>query len=132
MAADFNPSIQFLHTTEIFQHIYNSSIERIRVDSNASVSISGVVQVQISAAAGDNIALANQDGSLFVGVTTVSGQNGLNVNVLNSTPISGTISVVQSTTPWVTQDLSTGSVNVIAPNYVTVIGAINASNNTVA
>lgn len=119
MAADKNPSIELLDMTEIFQHVYNSSIERIRVDSNASISFSGAIQVDISAASGDNIAIANQDGSLFVGVQTFGGQNGLNVDVIN--PITGTVAIVQP----VHAIIDSGSINVI--NQVSVSGIVSGS-----
>ncbi len=108
-----NPNPSQLDPTQIFQRAFNSSDDSLRTDAN--VTIEGTVSVEISAAAGDNIALANQDGTLFVDVTTVDGLNGLDVNI-----IGGTIDAINP---------SIGTVGSIAPLYATFIGAINPSDD---
>lgn len=93
MAIDKNPFPTQLDPPQIFQLAFNQSIDRIRVDSNASVSITGDVTVDIDAATGDNIAIANSDGTKKVDVVTVSGVNALVVDLANSisSSVSGTV-----------------------------------------
>lgn len=102
MSIDKNPFPTLLDPTQIMQLAFNQSIDRIRVDSNASISFAGAIQVDITAASGDNIALANSDGSKLVDIETVGGKNGLDVNVLNQIESSPVGLSTNIRTTWVT------------------------------
>lgn len=73
-----------LDQTQVMQRVFDEAQDRLRVEANVVVeSVIGEVSVEIDAADGDNIALANADGSKKVTVTTDSGKNGLDTNVIN-------------------------------------------------
>jgi len=85
MAVPVNPNRGELDGTQILQRAFDESQDKIRVDSSVSVgSITGEVAVEIDAADGDNIAIANEDGSKKVTVTTIGGKEALDVNIANS------------------------------------------------
>lgn len=84
MPAPTNPNRSQLDQEQIIQRVFDESTDKLRVDSSISVtSITGDVTVDIDAATGDNIALANEDGSTKVTVTTIGSKNGLDVNVIS-------------------------------------------------
>lgn len=84
-----NPTPSLLDPGQIIKRVFDKDNDAIRTD--ASVSIVGDIQVDISAADGDNISLNSADGTMPVGVTAVGGQNGLDVNIIGGV-VSGTFS----------------------------------------
>lgn len=85
MPVPVNPNKGNLDSTQILQRSFDELTDKIRVD--ASVTITGIdteVAVEIDAADGDNIAIANEDGSKKVTVTTVGSKEALDVNVTNT------------------------------------------------
>lgn len=78
--APVNPNKSDLDQTQILQRVMDEATDRLRTD--AAVSIVGDVTVDIDAATGDNIAIANADGSKKVTVTTIGLQNGLDTNII--------------------------------------------------
>lgn len=86
MAAVTNPSGQSqLSQEQILQRTFDETTDKLRTDASFSGSFEGDLDVEIDAADGDNISLANPDGSKRVGVTTDpdNNKNGLDVNVIN-------------------------------------------------
>lgn len=106
-----------LDANQVIQQAFDESSDRLRVDASVTASIGDIVinaeesdialkdritdnmlriesdgsinvNVNIDAAGGDNIALSNEDGSKKVTVTTISGKNALDVNVVSSNGIS--------------------------------------------
>lgn len=110
MAKNPNPSL--LGEGQIIQRVFDSDNDALRTDAN--VTIVGDITVDISAASGDNIAIANADGSKIVDVETINGKNALDVNV---------VSPVIATNP------SVGVTGSIAPTSATELGAVDASGN---
>lgn len=84
MPVPTNPNRGNLDQTQIMQRAFDEAADKLRVDASVSIaSISGDVAVEIDAADGDNIAIANADGSKKASITTVDAKNGLDVNVIN-------------------------------------------------
>lgn len=79
-----NPNRGLLNQEQILQRAFDEAQDKLRVDSSISINeIQGEVSVEIDAADGDNIALANADGSKKVTVTTIGSKEALDVNVAN-------------------------------------------------
>jgi hypothetical protein len=89
MAGPNSPYSQ-LDANQCIQQAFDETQDKLRVDASVSVTeIQGEVSVEVDAADGDNIALYNADGSKKVTVSTVSGKEALDVNVVNSITGSG-------------------------------------------
>ena len=85
MPAPTNPNAGQLDQTQILQRVFDESTDKLRVDSSISVnSITGEVSIELNASDGDNVAIANADGSKKASVTTVGSSNGLDVNIINT------------------------------------------------
>jgi hypothetical protein len=108
MAKNPNPSL--LDQGQIIQRVFDADNDALRTDAN--VTIIGDITVDISAASGDNIALANADGSKFVDVETIGGKNALDVNVV---------------TPIVASNPSVGLTGTTAPTSATELGAVDSN-----
>jgi len=86
-----NPNPSNLDQQLIIQRSFDKDNDALRTTSTVVVDaeIVGEVAVEIDAADGDNIAIANSDGSKKVDVSTISGVNALAVdvkNAINTTP----------------------------------------------
>lgn len=105
MAQNPNPSL--LDQQQILQRVFDGTNDKLRVDSSISVTtIAGEVNVELSAADGDNVAISdgtdtlavNSDGSINItdngGSLTVDGSvNAVQSGTWNINNISGTISL---------------------------------------
>lgn len=79
-----NPNRSLLDQNAIFQRSFDETTDRIRTDASVTVSaITAEVSVEIDAADGDNIAIANEDGSKKVTITTDGAKNALDVSIIN-------------------------------------------------
>lgn len=84
MSAITNPNASNLDQQQILQRAFDEAQDKLRVDATVSVGeITGEMVVDIDAATGDNIAIANADGSKKVTVTTVGAKEALDVNITN-------------------------------------------------
>jgi hypothetical protein len=73
-----------LDSNQILQRGFDESTDRHRVDAQVTVTaVDTEVEVEVDAADGDNIAIANEDGSKKVTVTTIGSIEALDVNVAN-------------------------------------------------
>lgn len=99
MPAPVNPNRSLLDATQILQRVMDESTDKLRVDADLKVdSITGELEIEIDAASGDNISIANADGSKKVTVTTIGSNQSLDVNVTNSAlPAGAATSANQST-----------------------------------
>lgn len=79
-----NPTPSLLDQQQILQRSFDKDNDSLRTTANVTATITGDVVVDIDAATGDNIALANADGSKKVDVQTVGSVNALSVNVENA------------------------------------------------
>lgn len=79
---NLNPGQGNLSSEQILQRSFDETKDQIRTDASFSGSISGEIDCEIDATDGDNIALANEDGTK-VTTTTSGAKEGLDVNVLN-------------------------------------------------
>lgn len=99
-----NPNASNLDQQQILQRSFDEANDRLRTDAQVTVTaITAEVSVEIDAADGDNIAIANADGSKKVTVTTVSGKEALDVNITNpqitvSTPTLSNVSIALAAT----------------------------------
>lgn len=82
-----NPNVTQLDQQQIIQRSFDSDNDRLRVDAEVSVVI-GTIDVNIQHTE-DSIRLG--DGTNYLTSSQVSGKNGLDVNIINSTPIPVTI-----------------------------------------
>lgn len=85
-----NPNPSNLDQQLILQRSFDKDNDALRTTATAVVDVEGEVSVEIDAADGDNVAIANADGSKKVNVATVSGVDSLSVKVENqieSTPV---------------------------------------------
>lgn len=80
-----------LDYNQVIQQVYDEAQDRLRTDATFSGTIDAELEVEVDAADGDNIALANEDGSKKVTVTTVGSKEALDVNVVNSSDSAGTL-----------------------------------------
>lgn len=79
---------------QVLKQAFDETKDKIRVDAEVVASFGDAeLAVELDAADGDNVALANADGSKKVSVTTSGSKNGLDVNVINSEN-AGTLSTV--------------------------------------
>lgn len=106
-----NPDPSNLDSTQIIQRSFNPATDRIRTDAEFSGTISGEIECIIDASTGDNIAIANADGTLKVDVETINGKNALDVNILGGT--------IEATNP------SVGVNTNLAPTSSTQIGGVD-------
>lgn len=84
----FDPNASQLSQEQILQQVFDPVNNALRTDATVQVdTIHADLSVDIKASDGDNIAIANADGSKVVTVTTVGPHNGLDVNIVNTTPI---------------------------------------------
>lgn len=81
MPSPTNPNAGQLDQTQIMQRAFDEANDRLRTDANVTATIVGDVTVEIDAADGDNIAIANADGTKKVTVTTVGPKEALDVNI---------------------------------------------------
>lgn len=81
---NLNPGQGNLDSEQILQRSFDETQDRLRTDAHVSGSFTGEIEVEIDAASGDNISLNSPDGSKPVSVTTVSGKNGLDVNLIDN------------------------------------------------
>lgn len=89
-----NPFRSELDMNQIFQRSFDEPNDRIRVDAQVNAALSGELSVEIDAADGDNISIANADGSKKASITTVGLKNGLDVFVAGGDiSITGTVTV---------------------------------------
>lgn len=105
MAAQTNLNSGQLDSNQILQRGFDESTDRHRVDANVTIDIGATeLQVEVDAADGDNIAIANEDGSKKVTVTTIGPKEALDVNIANDTPIDVSITSFPNTvsTPTIT------------------------------
>jgi len=90
-----NPTPSLLDHQQILQRVFDKDNDALRTDTDITIgTITGDVTVDIDATTGDNIALANADGSKKVTVTTVGPDNGLDVNIIGGAvdaTVSGTV-----------------------------------------
>jgi hypothetical protein len=96
-----------LDANQVLKQSFDESLDRLRVDAQVSASIEGEVQCEIDASDGDNIAIASGDGSKVVDVSTVSGTNALNVNVVATTNLSTTTNTYAEVTSLAGASLTT-------------------------
>lgn len=101
-----------LSANQVLTQSFDESKDRLRVDAEITASIDADLQVEIDAATGDNIAIANADGSKKATITTLSGKNGLDVNILNFEP--GNLTTTYS------------EINSLASGSLTIIGTYTA------
>lgn len=87
MPAPVNPNLGSLDQTQIMQRAFDETTDRLRTDAEVTGSFTGTIECEIDAASGDNIALANEDGSKKVTVTTVGAKEALDVNIAASEPL---------------------------------------------
>jgi hypothetical protein len=80
--ADPNPTPSLLDSRQIFQRAFDESNDRLRTDTVVNANFTGEMMVDVRASDGDSVLVS--DGTKNAGVTTVNGQNGLDVNVLNN------------------------------------------------
>lgn len=78
-----------LDSGQVIQQVFDESTDSLRVNANVTANIDADLGVEIDAADGDNIAIANEDGSKKVTVTTVASKNALDVNIVGGV-VSGT------------------------------------------
>lgn len=100
------PPASKLDGMQVLQHAFEDSTGRIRVDSAATIAVTGVVEVAIDHAT-DSIAIGTS-GQLFTGTASAS-KFGLDVNVLNP----------------VTSMAVTGSIDATILNPVTAVSVLN-------
>ena len=99
MPAPVNPNMGQLDSNQILQRGFDELTDRHRVDAQVTVTaIDTEVEVEVDAADGDNIAIANEDGSKKVTVTTIGSKEALDVNAVNlditvNTPVISNISI---------------------------------------
>lgn len=101
---------------QVVKLAYDETTQSIR--STAVATISGDVTVDIDAASGDNIALADSTGTKKVDVETFGGKNGLDVNVIHSVlpdsaATEATLSTINGKLNTLGQKTSAGSVPVV-------------------
>lgn len=70
-----------LDESQVIRQSFDESTDRLRVDAEITATI-GVLEVEIDAADGDNIAIS--DGVKNATITTVAAKNGLDVNIINT------------------------------------------------
>lgn len=83
MAIPTNPGLGNLDQTQIMQRVFNENTDRLRTDAEVTGSFTGDINCEIDAVDGDNIAIANADGSLKATLSIVDGKNAIDVNVAN-------------------------------------------------
>jgi len=83
MPAPTNPGLGNLDPAQIFQRSFDESMDRLRVDAAVHASIPpSEIAVEIDAATGDNIAIADPVSGLMANVETVGGKASLDVQVM--------------------------------------------------
>jgi hypothetical protein len=98
-----------LDQQQILQRVFDESQDKLRTEASVTVeAVTGEISVEIDAADGDNIAIANADGSKKVTVTTVGSKQALDVNLTNPqvTVSLPTVSNVTITTAGVEQSFN--------------------------
>lgn len=70
-----------LDDSQVIRQAFDETTDRLRVDAEITATI-GVLEVEIDAADGDNIAIS--DGVKDVTITSVAAKNGLDVNIINT------------------------------------------------
>lgn len=73
-----------LSANQVITQVFDEENDRLRTNTEVNATIVGDVTVEISAADGDNIAIANQDGSKSVDVETFNTKNALDINLINT------------------------------------------------
>jgi hypothetical protein len=111
-----NPNPSHLDHQQILQRVFDAANDALRTDATIQVdTLNANLTVDIKAADGDNIAIANANGSLVTTITTNGSKNGLDVNVINTSPI-----------PVVVTNGASGTVK----NYYNEITSVGAGNLT--
>lgn len=81
-----------LDAPQVLRYAFDESTGTLRTTASAVLTPTGSVNVIIASSA-DSVALGSIDGSLFASFTVVGSSTGLDVNVLNTTAVSGNIAV---------------------------------------
>lgn len=124
MPAPVNPNRGNLDSTQILQRAFDELTDKLRVDGSFTIdSITGDVTVDIDAATGDNIAIANEDGSVKATITSIGANNGLDVNLINASDIFNTPLPISNTYNEITS-LASSSLTTIVSKTATGISRL--------
>ena len=94
MAAPSNPNRSKLDQEQIIQRVMDESTDRLRTDA----TLEGTIDLNIDAATGDNIAIADASGNK-VTTTTIGADVALDVNIVGIIPVATDVNVLTSALP---------------------------------
>lgn len=118
----FDPNASQLSEEQIIQQVFDPDNRALRTNAFVQVdTINADLTVDIQASSGDNIAIANADGSKIVNVTTVGLNNALDVNIVQSTPTAGSATAAN-------QVIEQGKLDTLHADLVTIEGKQDTGN----